>query len=330
MSLAHETDDGFRSFPYADREPEKYARKMGKLYTIVWEDEVGVFPIGYMLRSVFDELKKVPFLKNDIVFDPYAGTIRMFHKPTTERKRTQLAIATTHYLRINQTFNILKNWRNEPWPIYGRNGEVLFSMDRAAISLFGFMRYGIHLIAHVRCPTAPHGIKLWVPKRSKFKNAWPGLFDSTVAGGLMTDENPFECVIRESDEEASLPERIVREHAKLAGTVKYIYMTESRPAIDDGYIYPECQWVYDLELPDDVIPEPNDGEVESFSLCTVDEVREQLAMGGWKPNCAVIMLNFFIRMGILTPENEPYFDEIETRLRRRMPFPGPHNFEEDD
>ncbi|CAN8102808.1 unnamed protein product [Discula destructiva] len=318
-------------FPYADREPEQFARKMGEMYTLVWEDEAGVFPIGYMLKGVLDELKKVPFINQDIVLDPYARTVKIFHKHTTEWKRTQMAAATTQYLRINQTFSMLKSWRNEMWPVYGRNGEVLFSMERAAIGLFGFMRYGIHLIAYTRCPTAPHGIKLWVPKRSQFKNAWPGLFDNTVAGGLMTDESPFECVVRESDEEASLPERLVREHAKLRpGTVRYIYMTKSRPGIDDGYIYPECQWVYDLELPEDVIPEPNDGEVESFSLCTVDEVRKQLARGSWKPNCAVIILDFFIRMGILNPENEPYFDEIETRLRRRMPFPGPHTLYGDD
>lgn len=303
---------------------------MSEVYTLIWEDEAGVYPLGYMLKGVLDELKKVPFIAQDIVLDPYANTVRIFHTPTTERRRTQVAAATTQYLRMNQTFSVLATWRNELWPVYGRNGEVLFSMERAAIGLFGYMRYGIHLIAYVDCPTAPHGIKLWVPKRSQFKSAWPGLFDNTVAGGLMTGETPFECVIRESEEEASLPERIVRDHARPAGTIRYIYVTASRPGIDDGYIYPEFQWVYDLKLPEDVIPEPNDGEVESFSLCTVDEVREQLARGRWKPNCAVIMLDFLIRMGILTPENEPYFDEIETRLRRRMPFPGPYTFDEDD
>lgn len=322
---------GLRSFPRPDKEPKRYAEKMSDIYTLVWEDDAGTFPIGYMLISVFEEIKRVPAsIRGDIVFNPFGRTVKMFHKPAAEQKRSELVAATTHYLRTNKTFKILKNWRNEIWPVYGRNGELLFSMERSAVGLFGYMRYGIHLIAHVRCPSAPHGIKLWVPKRSKVKSAWPGLFDNTVAGGLMTDENPFECVIREAEEEASLPEYIIREHAKLAGTVKYIFMTESRPGIDEGYVYPECQWVYDLELPDDLIPEPNDGEVESFSLCTVDEVRQQLAAGRWKPNCAVIILDFFVRRGILTPENEPHFDEIETRLRRKMPFPGPHDFEEDD
>lgn len=319
------------SFPIAEKEPERYTAKMNELYTFVWEDEAGTFPIGYMLGSVFEAIKRIPSsFRGPIIFDHVARTVRMFHKPKTERKRTELVAATTHYMRVNQTFSLLNNWRNEMWPVYGRNGDVLFSMERSAVGLFGCMRYGVHLIAHTRNPAEPHGMKLWVPKRSTFKSAWPGLFDSTVAGGLMTDENPFECVIREADEEASLPEEIIREHAKLASTVRYIYMMESPPGTDDGYVYPECQWVYDLELPDDVIPAPNDDEVESFSLCTVDEVKEQLTAGRWKPNCAVIILDFFVRMGILTPNNEPYFDEIESRVRRKMPFPGPHTFEEDD
>lgn len=302
---------------------------MAHVYTLMWDDEAGEFPIGYMLKTILDELRKVPFLsKEDMVVDREARTVRMFQKHRTEAKRTALVARTTNHLRKTQAFAVLKSWRNEMWPVYGRGGEVLFSMERAAIGLFGCMRYGIHLIAYVRCPKATHGIKLWVPKRSKKKNAWPGLFDNTVAGGLMTDENPFECVIRESEEEASLPEHIVRERAESQGTVRYIYMTDSRPGIGDGYIYPECQWVYDIELPEDVIPEPNDGEVESFRLFSVEEVREQLARGRWKPNCAVIILDFFIRHGILTPNNEPYFDEIYARLRRRMPFPGPHTFHE--
>lgn len=318
------------SFPLLDREPSRYAEKMSDIYTLVWEDDEGTLSIGYMLRHVFDEIKRVPTsIRGDIVFNPFDRTVRLFHKHTTEQKRTQTVAATTHYLRFNNTFKILKNWRNESWPVYGRRGELLFSVERSAVGLFGYMRYGIHLLAYVRCPSAPHSIKLWVPKRSKSKTAWPGLFDSTVAGGLMTGEDPFEGIIREAEEEASLPERFIREHARLASTVKYVYLTGSRPGIDDGYVYPECQWIYDLELPDDLTPEPNDDEVESFSLCTVDEVRQQLAAGRWKPNCAVIVLDFFIRMGILTPENEPYFDEIRTRLSRKMPFPGPHSYEED-
>jgi hypothetical protein len=56
----------------------------------------------------------------------------------------------------------------------------------------------------------------------------------------------------------------------------------------------------------------------------VEEIQENLAKGEFKPNCALLMLDFFIRHGILTPQNESDFDEIKKRLHREIEFPGPH------
>lgn len=39
--------------------------------------------------------------------------------------------------------------------------------------------------------------------------------------------------------------------------------------------------------------------------------------GEFNPNCALLMLDFFIRHGILTPENEADFDEVKSRLLAR-------------
>jgi hypothetical protein len=77
-------------------------------------------------------------------------------------------------------------------------------------------------------------------------------------------------------------------------------------------------------LPIDIIPKPNDSEVECFYLWTVEEVQRNMAMGAFKPNTTLLMLDFFIRHGILTPENEKDFDEIKIRLHRPLDFPGPH------
>jgi 8-oxo-dGTP pyrophosphatase MutT (NUDIX family) len=149
------------------------------------------------------------------------------------------------------------------------------------------------------------------------------MLDNTVAGGLMTGEDPLECVIREADEEASLPEDLVRSSIVPSGTVSYIYVTDERAGGESGLIYPEYQWIYDLELPAGVTPEPKDGEVESFSLLTVDEIKVQLARGRFKPNCALVMLDFFIRHGIITKDAEQDFDAIQQLLHRQLPFPGP-------
>lgn len=150
------------------------------------------------------------------------------------------------------------------------------------------------------------------------------MLDNTVAGGIATGEEPFESLVREAEEEASLPEALVRERVTYHGAVTYTYIRESRAGGESGMIQPECQHVYDLELPADVVPKPNDSEVEAFYLWTVDEVQEHMAMGEFKPNCALVVVDFFLRRGILTAENEKNYEEIKRRLHRELEFPGPH------
>ena len=59
---------------------------------------------------------------------------------------------------------------------------------------------------------------------------------------------------------------------------------------------PECQYVYEIDLTGvEFEPKPNDQEVEQFQSYTVD--------------------------GILTKENEKDFDEIASRIHRKLDFP---------
>ncbi|KAI5457210.1 NUDIX hydrolase domain-like protein [Mariannaea sp. PMI_226] len=314
-------------FPYADTEPGDHKTMHDDLYTLMWQDEKGSYPIGYILDRVFQELLKVPAsIKGDMEFDNKNRTIMLFQQQATEEERTSRVAILTAYWREKGTFPLLRGWRDELWPVYGRNGELLFSMERAAMGLIGTMRYGVHMIAYVKDSSAPHGIKLWIPTRAASKSTFPSMLDNTVAGGLMTGEDPFECVIREADEEASLPDAVVRNRATFVGNVTYVYITDADKVGEGGFIYPECQWVYDLELPvdDDIVPQPKDGEVEKFELCDIEQVKRDLAQGRYKPNCALVTLDFFIRHGILSEENEPALEQIKRRVRRDIPFPGPH------
>ena len=218
-------------------------------------------------------------------------------------------------------FEVLKTgWRNELYPIYGHNNpsEKTISMERAGSALFGINSYGVHMTVYVN---TPEGMKIWVPRRAKNKQTYGGYLDNTVAGGLSTGEQPFECMIRECAEEASFPEHLVRSNAKSCGTVSYIHIRDARAGGETGLVQPECQHVYDMEIGADVIPKPCDNEVESFYLWTVEQVQEALAEGQFKPNCALVLLDFFVRQGILTGENEPDYIEIVSRLHRKLPFP---------
>ncbi|KAK7926968.1 thiamine pyrophosphokinase-related protein [Apiospora marii] len=323
------------AFPYPGETETPYSTTVDttRLVTLLHRNPDGTDQtIGLLLPQVVEALVQVPEeIRGSINYDAPARTLRAFEQPT-EPERSAAVAAVMQRWREQKTFALLSGWRDELWPVYAtsdpKSPEVLYSIERAAAGLLGVMRYGVHMTGYVR----PEGgddndntnLKIWVPRRAVDKSTYPSMLDNTVAGGLMTGEDPFECMVREADEEATLPEALMREKCQLTGTVSYIYITDERAGGEKGLIYPETQWVYDIELPADVVPAPKDGEVAEFYLWTVAEVQEALARGEFKPNCALILIDFFVRKGILTKENETHYDEIVRRLHREVPFPGPH------
>lgn len=253
--------------------------------------------------------------------DPHERTVTLLsHDGNDPSKRSVLVAETMDNARAEGRFKVLKGWRNELYPVYGPNRELLLDIERAASPLFGVVTYGVHMTAYVR---AKEGVKFWVPRRARNKQTYGGMLDNTVAGGISTGEVPFECLVREASEEASLPEDLVREGARAAGTITYFYVRDERAGGETGLLQPECQYVYDLEVGEDVLPKPGDNEVEDFYLWTVEEVQRALAKGEFKPNCALVLLDFFVRHGLLTPANEKDYIEIVSRLHRRLEFPTP-------
>lgn len=57
-------------------------------------------------------------------------------------------------------------------------------------------------------------MKIWVPRRSPTKATWPSMLDNTVAGGIPAGLTPAETMVKECDEEASLPEEFVTKRLK--------------------------------------------------------------------------------------------------------------------
>ena len=71
--------------------------------------------------------------------------------------------------------------------------------------------------------------------------------------------------------------------------MSYAYLDEN------DNIRRDALFCFDLELPPDFIPRPQDGEVERFDLREVDWVLERLCNGHYKPNCNLVLVDFFIR-----------------------------------
>jgi isopentenyldiphosphate isomerase len=158
----------------------------------------------------------------------------------------------------------------------------------------------------------PDGIKSWVPRRSRLKPTYAGMLDNTDGGSLPVGEQPIDCIVREAEEEASIPPEYTRKHVLPCGTLSYI-MSRGRPCCQH-----QTQYVYEMNLEPDLIPKVNDGEVEEFYLMTLDEVRAALARGEFKLNSAMTWLAYFIRQGVVNAENEPDLVEICARLHRKL------------
>ena len=70
---------------------------------------------------------------------------------------------------------------------------------------------------------------------------------------------------------------------------------------------------YDLELPSDFVPQPQDNEVESFSLQDLDWVLKTVITGGdggYKPNCNLVIIDFLVRHGVISPESPDYLQLV--------------------
>lgn len=240
---------------------------------------------------------------------------------TAASEQSRVIEETLKLAKNDNIFEVLKGWRNELYPVNKSHpaGSEIISIERSATPLFGVVTYGIHMTAYVKQQDG--SIKIWVPRRAKNKQTYGGMLDNTVAGGLSTGESPFECLVREAAEEASFSENLIRSNAKACGTISYFYVRDERAGGETGLLQPEVEYLFDLEIADSVVPKPADGEVEEFYLWTVEEVQKALSKGQFKPNCAVVLLDFFVRHGILNSENEEHLTEILARIHRKLPFP---------
>lgn len=264
-------------------------------------------------------VEKFQFPANCWAVDSAKRTVTLVTPPNaTPAQRSDLIAKTLAETVKRGDFEILKGWRNEMYPVFGPDGEFLLEMERCASALFGIVTYGIHATGYVE---DEKGLRIWVPRRARGKQTYPGMLDNTVAGGMSTCERPSECIVREAMEEASLPEDVVKANAVPTGCVSYFYVRDPRAGGESGLMQPEVEYIYDIKLDASIIPKPCDDEVEDFRLYTVEELKQALANGEFKPNCAIVLIDFFIRHGILTPENEPDYLEIMGRMHRRLEFP---------
>lgn len=287
------------------------AEATAAFYTLNVEDYDNVI-FGHMLKYIVDMFSWPETWK----IDHKAQTVTL--SGTDLQERNERINSTLLAERDRGTFKLLRKWTGEVLPVYGPGRELVMSIERAACPLFGVVIYGVQLLAYHQVDDK---FSIWISKRAMTKSTFPGLLDSTVGGSLPTGETPTACLVREAEEEASFPQSLTKDLARSCGTLNYVNIADERGGGETGLVRPEVQYLYEMRLPEDVTPTPCDNEAEAITLMNVDELKAALAGGKFTPLNGCVELDFFARHGLLTPENEPDYVEVVSRVHRRHVYP---------
>jgi hypothetical protein len=117
-----------------------------------------------------------------------------------------------------------------------------------------------------------------------------------------------------------LPGDWIRSSAKAAGTISYVTASETKTTSggEAGVIRAEVQYIHNMKVGPDVVPKPNDQEAAGFDLYSMDQIKEAIEAGEFSPGNACFYLDFFVRHGLTTYENEENYVKIITRLHRSL------------
>jgi 8-oxo-dGTP pyrophosphatase MutT (NUDIX family) len=197
-------------------------------------------------------------------------------------------------------------WRDETFDVASRWGEApILRLDRGAVPFFGTRAYGVHLNGFRR---QGGELYLWIGRRASNKRIAPNKLDNLVAGGIGNGHGVVDTLIKEAEEEASIPASFSKT-ATPAGAVSY--RMENRLGIRDDVLF-----VYDLETPAEFVPKCNDGEIAAFTLMPAAAVLERVRdTRDFKFNVNLVILDFAVRHGLLQPDDAEYL-EIVTGLHR--------------
>lgn len=250
--------------------------------------------MGLIERGFAETLRRFPD-----VFGVDEGAVRLDGGLADVAARTA---AVDGVLRALRQEGMFPSWRDEPFAVgTGFAAPPAFTMERAAVPRFGVRAYGVHLNGFVR---DGERILMWVGRRALDRAMAPGKLDQIVAGGQPVGLSLRRNLIKECGEEAAIPPALA---AGAVGGGAISYCTERAEGLRR-----DVEFIYDLELPPDFVPVNTDGEVAAFELWPIEAVAETVERtDDFKFNCALVVIDFLIRHGLIEPDHPEY----ETLIR---------------
>lgn len=223
---------------------------------------------------------------------------------TFEKRNHEVALVLKELHQVG----IIDTWVDELYAVnqhYEEKPKML--MERAAVSYFGIRGYGVHVNGLVK---TAKGVSIWIAKRAMDKPFWSGKLDQMVAGGQPAGISRRQNVIKESKEEAAIPEGLA---SKAEFVSEIHYRGESLENTRRG-LNVDTLFNYDLWLPETFTPKNTDGEVEEFTLMSLPEMASIVDNSSdFKDNCNLVNIDLLIRRGLID-ENHPDYAEIHRQL----------------
>lgn len=283
-----------------------------KVANILCSTKVSIAPDGPP-RAVFEMMSSDDGKTSLTLSSEAAGT--------SVESRTQAVGAAMEELKRT---GIVTGWRDELYPISDSfYSPPVFLMERAATALLGVLEYGVHVNGILPSSDNKGTPKMWMGRRSKTKSKYPGMLDHIVAGGQPAGLGLMENVMKECEEEAGIPPELFdRPDVDIRPNGVVSYQETKKGVIggkdteEDNSFYQISRVVlfnYDLVLPPDFAPKPLDGEVEEFFLWEIDQIKESMAPDfedPIKPNCYLVIIDYLLRMGFVSPETKGYLDVL--------------------
>jgi len=232
---------------------------------------IGAAPVGWVAPALADALARFPEIRRDREAIVLADGAAL---PALAR-----ALSAQGFHR----------WRGEAFDVRADpDGPALAEIDRGALPAFGIEAAGAHLNGLVR---QPDGLHLWVARRAADKALDPGKLDHITAGGVPAGLTPWQTLIKEAEEEAAIPPALA---SRAVPTARIVYAMERPEGLRRDRIH--C---YDLELPEEFVPQAADGEVESFALWPLHRALEAVRDTDlFKFNVNLVLIDLFLRAGL--------------------------------
>lgn len=169
-------------------------------------------------------------------------------------------------------------WRNEQLAVPNVAGEYVATVERAVVRGLGITTQAVHLVG-----VSPDG-RHWVQQRAFNKPNDPGLWDTLMGGMVSAADSVQTALVRETWEEAGLRLEALQD-VRQGGVV-----STRRPCEDGGgagYVVERIDW-FVATLPEGLVPQNQDGEVERFELIDEAELWRRMLNGEFTTEAALI------------------------------------------